>query len=46
LWKHWEEPAICWYAGSHVGFALSREVRRFVEAAITASVVPQHPMST
>jgi dienelactone hydrolase len=46
LWKHWDEPAICWYAGSHVGFALSREVRRFVEAAITASVVPQHPMST
>jgi hypothetical protein len=34
LWKHWDEPAICWYAGSHVGFALSREVRRFVDRAL------------
>lgn len=43
LWLHWDEPAICWYAGSHVGFALSREVRRFVESSITAAVVPHHP---
>lgn len=41
LWKHWGEPDICWYAGSHVGFALSREVRRFVARATTAAVVPQ-----
>ena len=34
LWKHWKEPAICWYAGSHVAFALSREVRRFVGRAL------------
>lgn len=45
LWKHWEEPAICWYGGSHVGFALSREVRRFVADAVTAAVVPQRPSS-
>jgi pimeloyl-ACP methyl ester carboxylesterase len=45
LWKHWDEPAICWYSGSHVGFALSREVRRFVEAAITESLAPPNPMS-
>jgi pimeloyl-ACP methyl ester carboxylesterase len=43
LWKHWDEPAICWYGGSHVGYALSRQVRRFVEAAVTASVIPQEP---
>jgi hypothetical protein len=43
LWEHWNEPAICWYAGSHVGFALSREVRRFVDSAITTSVIPQRP---
>jgi hypothetical protein len=44
LWEHWDEPSICWYGGSHVGFALSREVRRFVGDAITASVAPQHPV--
>ena len=37
LWHHWEEPAICWYGGSHVGYALSRDVRRFVAAAIASS---------
>jgi dienelactone hydrolase len=43
LWKHWAEPSICWYGGSHVGFALSREVRRFVEEAVTTSVAPVRP---
>ena len=43
LWKHWEEPAICWYGGAHVAFALSREVRRFVADAVTAAVVPPNP---
>lgn len=37
LWRHWGEPSICWYGGSHVGFALSREVRRFVAASIAAT---------
>ena len=45
LWKHWQEPAICWYGGSHVGFALSREVRRFVAEAVTTSSVPHRPPS-
>jgi hypothetical protein len=43
LWEHWGEPAICWYAGSHVGFALSREVRRFVSKAVASSVLPRPP---
>jgi hypothetical protein len=38
LWHHWDEPEICWYGGSHVGFALSRDVRRFVAAAIAKSI--------
>ena len=38
LWHHWDEPAICWYGGSHAGYVLSREVRRFVAASITRSV--------
>jgi hypothetical protein len=44
LWEHWGEPSICWYGGSHVGFALSREVRRFVDRAVTASVAPLPPV--
>lgn len=43
LWVHWDEPPICWYGGSHVGFTLSREVRRFVDEAITTSVAPLRP---
>jgi len=40
LWEHWGEPSICWYGGSHVGFALSREVRRYVADAVATSLVP------
>ena len=40
LWEHWREPSICWYRGSHVGFALSREVRRYVADAVATSLVP------
>jgi hypothetical protein len=39
LWKHWEEPTVCWYRGSHVGFTWSREVRTFVDDALVASGV-------
>lgn len=31
LWQHWDEPDICWYGGSHLSFALERDVRRFVD---------------
>jgi hypothetical protein len=37
LWKHWDEPRICWYAGSHVGYVWSGEVRRFVEDILTGA---------
>jgi len=26
LWRHWEEPEIVWYAGSHLSFMREREV--------------------
>lgn len=39
LWVHWDKPSICWYGGSHVGFALSREVRAFVEQAVVSSIL-------
>ena len=38
LWKHWGEPRICWYAGSHVGYVWSGEVRRFVEEIHTGGM--------
>jgi len=35
LWKHWDEPEICWYEGSHLSFPFEPSVRRFVDAALT-----------
>lgn len=26
LWRHWDEPEIVWYTGSHLSFGLEREV--------------------
>lgn len=39
LWKHWEKPSVLWYRGSHIGFAWSREVRKFIDDALRASGV-------
>ncbi len=35
LWLHWDQPHLAAYAGGHVGFFFSAEVRRFLEAAFT-----------
>ena len=35
LWKHWDEPEICWYEGSHLSFPFESSVRRFVDDALT-----------
>lgn len=34
LWEHWDEPAMRWYAGNHVGYLWSRQVAEFVEASL------------
>lgn len=34
LWKHWDEPAICWYEGSHLSFPFEPNVTRFVGKAL------------
>ncbi|MGB3734558.1 MAG: alpha/beta hydrolase [Ilumatobacter sp.] len=34
LWKHWDEPEICWYEGSHLSFPFEPSVRRFVDTAL------------
>lgn len=36
LWQHWEEPAMRWYPGNHVGYLWSSAVRRFVDDALVA----------
>ena len=41
LWRHWGEPRIAWYQGSHSAFLSTREGRTFVSAALRAAgVVP------
>ena len=37
LWEHWEQPAIHWFEGSHVGFLWSGTVRSFVHRALASS---------
>ena len=37
LWRHWDEPSIAWFEGSHVGFFFSRPVVDFVAAALRLS---------
>jgi hypothetical protein len=39
LWEHWERPPVLWYRGSHIGFAWSGEVRRFIDGALETSGV-------
>ncbi len=34
LWEHWDEPAIAWYPGDHVGYLWSRQVREFLREAL------------
>ena len=35
LWAHWDEPAISWYAGDHVGYLWSRQVRDFLRFVLS-----------
>jgi pimeloyl-ACP methyl ester carboxylesterase len=34
LWKHWGEPRIAWYSGSHVSFLREPEVRFLIDDAL------------
>jgi hypothetical protein len=34
LWDHWDEPRMLWYAGDHVGYLWSRQVRDFLRASL------------
>ena len=37
LWEHWQQPDVCWYRGSHVGYLWSDDVRSFVAGALEKS---------
>lgn len=37
LWRHWDEPRLAWYAGSHVSFGWQPEVRALLREALHAS---------
>ena len=39
LWHHWHKPSIHWYPGGHIGYAVRRDVRWFVDAAFIRSGV-------
>jgi hypothetical protein len=34
LWRHWDEPRIGWYSGSHVSFVWEPEVKAFLLEAL------------
>ncbi|MFN3255824.1 MAG: alpha/beta hydrolase [Ilumatobacter sp.] len=47
LWKHWDEPEICWYEGSHLSFPIESSVRRFVAQALAdrlGATVPERDL--
>ncbi len=37
LWRHWDEPAIKWLPGGHVGTFLSRSAHEFLERSLRSS---------
>lgn len=34
LWLHWQRPRIVWYAGGHVTFGFSKEVKRAIDETL------------
>jgi hypothetical protein len=37
LWRHWQEPRIAWYAGSHVSYMVEPTVSAFLREAFEAT---------
>ena len=34
LWAHWDQPDLCWFPGSHMGYLWSDKVWRFVDESL------------
>jgi hypothetical protein len=39
LWRHWDRPAVLWFASSHVGHMWTSDVRRFARRAVYCSLL-------
>ncbi|CAN5898820.1 alpha/beta hydrolase [soil metagenome] len=39
LWRHWEQPRINWYQGSHRGFLRTHQGEKFIEETLRATGV-------
>lgn len=39
LWEHWDEPAIRWFPGNHVGYLWSSKVADFVDGVLLDTLV-------
>lgn len=39
LWRHWDQPEICWYPGGHLSFRFHSSVREFVDRALGATLL-------
>jgi hypothetical protein len=39
LWRHWDQPEILWYPGSHLGFRFHSAVRDFIDRALGATLL-------
>ncbi|HVN51204.1 MAG TPA: alpha/beta hydrolase [Acidimicrobiales bacterium] len=37
LWRHWDEPEICWYAGNHVGYLWAKDVGAFLDRSLISA---------
>lgn len=37
LWKHWDEPSICWYPGNHVGYMWSGAVKDYLTSSLRSA---------
>ena len=37
LWKHWDEPEVCWYGGNHMGYLWSSQVSDFLYGSLGQS---------
>jgi hypothetical protein len=39
LWRHWDRPAVLWFANGHVGHMWARDVHRFTRRAVYSSLL-------
>jgi hypothetical protein len=39
LWRHWDRPAVLWFASSHVGHMWAGDVHRFTRRAVYSSLL-------